>query len=128
MKFQRVLLWLNCLVFLIYGLGFVLFPESLALLITDTVPQSTSGLIDMRATYGGMSLAIGLFLGFLALESATVRLGIISVTLVMAGMAGGRLLGIVLDGNPNGAMVLYLALEILVIILAFVSLRTARQE
>ena len=127
MKFQRILLWLNCLVFVIYGFAFTLFAENLAIWVTDTAPRSTSGLIDMRATYGGMSLAIGIILGILAKEATTVRLGITSLIIIMGGMATGRLLGIVIDGNANGVMYLYLAAEILVIILALVSLHTQKQ-
>ncbi len=124
MKFQHTLLWIACLFFIVYGLGFTLLPQSLAILITNAAPQSSSGLIDMRATYGGMSIAVGLIFGLMLREPTTVRLGVISIILMMAGMAGGRLIGIVIDGNPNWVMYLYLGLEILVIILSLVSLRS----
>ena len=119
LKLQQILLWFNSLFFVLYGLGFALFPEVLSLFISDTAPMSPSGLIDMRATYGGMSIAVGLIFWLLAKEAATARLGIIALIIVMAGMASGRLVGILFDGNPNGSMYLYLAAEIIIILLSF---------
>jgi hypothetical protein len=118
MKLARLLLWLNALVFVVYGIGFVLAPEPLAIFVTGSAPDSTSGLIDMRATYGGLCLAVGLVFALLARDEATVRTGLIAVAIVMGGMAGTRTLGFVLDGDPNTLMVLYLATEILVVVLA----------
>ena len=66
MKLQRILVWLNALFFLAYGALFILAPGWAAALVTDTRPGSASGLIDMRATYGGMSLAVGLLFALLA--------------------------------------------------------------
>ena len=128
MKLQQLLLGLNSLFFAVYGLGFALFPEALSTFVTDTTPMSTSGLIDMRATYGGMSIAIGVIFWLLAKETATARLGIIALIIVMAGMASGRLVGILFDGNPNGIMYLYLAAEIVVISLSSWALKKGRND
>lgn len=123
MKLARALLWLNALVFVVYGVGFVLAPESLAVFVTGSAPESTSGLIDMRATYGGLCLAIGLAFALFARNDATVRKGLVILTIVIACMAAGRTLGFVLDGDPNTLMVLYLAAELLIVALALWALR-----
>ncbi len=66
MKFSFSLLWANALLFLLFGTSFLVLPEQMALLVTESAPASPAGLTDMRATYGGLSLGIGLFLGYCA--------------------------------------------------------------
>ena len=94
-----------------YGLAFILAPVVLSRFVTESVPASTSGLIDLRATYGGMSLAIGVLL-FMLSGPAQLRTGLWAVLCLMAGMAGGRAYGMLVDGQPNGMMYLYLVLEL----------------
>ena len=85
--------------------------------------SSSSGLIDIRATYGGMSLAVGIILYLLATGKDTLKIGLISVSVLMLAMAMGRIIGIGLDGTPNIYMYIYLALELAVGILALLLLR-----
>ena len=66
----------------------------------------------MRATYGGMSIAFGLTILLLGLRAATVSLALLIIAIVLLAMAATRLLGMALDGSPNGIMLLYLVLEI----------------
>lgn len=128
MKLQRILLCLVGGFFAIYGLAFSLFPEVLSNLVTNTVPNSSSGLIDMRSTYGGMSMAFGIIMLMMSNDQIHLTLGTKSIILVMAGMASNRLLGFILDGNPNWVMYLYLALEIFVIFLSLFALRKANNN
>lgn len=100
------------LVFLGYGMGFVFVPEPLLKAVVGEVPVASSAWIDIRATYGGLSLGVGALLWALSLNRATVRSGLLGVVLLMAGMASGRTIGMVVDGAPNGYMVLYLVLEV----------------
>ena len=115
MKAVKILIWLNAGVFLLYGLGFIFFPEALSLWVTDAFPASTSGMIDMRATYGGLALGFGLLLAYSTRKSNDLRLGLWAVILAVGGMAFGRIVGIFVDGSPNTMMYIYLALEILVV-------------
>lgn len=110
MNTNKLIVIITAAVFAIFGLAFILLPEVLSQTITGAVPTTASGLIDMRATYGGMSLAVGLILFMLA--RSDVRMGLIAVLLLMLGMAGGRTYGILVDGSPNIMMVLFLALEL----------------
>ena len=110
MNTNKLIVIITAAVFAIFGLAFILLPEVLSQAITGAVPTTASGLIDMRATYGGMSLAVGLILFMLA--RSDVRMGLITVLLLMLGMAGGRTYGILVDGSPNIMMVLFLALEL----------------
>ena len=105
------------LVFLGYGMGFVLVPAPLLQTVVGEVPVASSAWIDMRATYGGLSLGVGVLLWLLAQNQETLRAGVVGVVLLMVGMASGRMVGIVVDGSPNGYMVVYLLLEIITAVL-----------
>ena len=52
----------NAFVFVLMGLAFMILPASLVELVTDGIPQTPSGMIDVRATYGGGFAGIGLTL------------------------------------------------------------------
>lgn len=112
MKIEKILIQLTAVFFLVYGLLFALFPGSLSSVVTGGVPTTTSGLIDMRATYGGMSVAVGCLMLLLANNRSTLRLGLLSVIMVLLGMASARTLGIVADGAPNNLMYAYLVAEV----------------
>jgi hypothetical protein len=120
-----VLIWLNAVFFVVYGLAFVFAPEVLGRTITGSAPGTSSGLIDMRATYGGMSVAVGLAFAWLARSESTRALGLYSIALVMFCMASSRLVGIVADGDANPIMYAYLAAELVVLVLALLAARSA---
>lgn len=103
---------LNALVFVLYGLLFVLAPEVMSQFVTGEVPGSSSGLIDMRATYGGMSLAVGAILFVFGKRDDLNATGLLAVFIIMLCMAGGRIVGIFVDGDANQLMYIYLALEL----------------
>jgi len=107
MSLSKSLVALTALVFLLYGLGFVLAPELLSQFVVDAVPASGSAMTDMRATYGGMSVAVMLLL----LARSDVRLGLVAVLLLMVCMAAGRGYGLYVDGAGNTFMYVYLLLE-----------------
>jgi hypothetical protein len=120
--FSKALLWINTALFIAFGLGFIFAPAFFANLITGATPGTPSAMIDMRATYGGFGLGIALFYGWCA-QNSQVRLGLLASLLVMAAIAGGRIVGFVLDGSPNLFMWLLLAAETLFVALIFLTLR-----
>lgn len=119
-----LILLLNAAVFGLYGLAFLFWPSAMAVWVTDAAPLSSSGVIDLRATYGGMSLAVGGVLYLLARSPAHRRLGLQSVLLLMVCMAGGRLVGMLTDGDANDTMELYLALELFMAAVAGLALKS----
>ena len=122
-QLPKLLIILTALFFLMYGVAFALFPTALLSWVTDGQVDSSSALIDLRATYGGMSLAIGVMLLLSARNPHWHRLGLITIVVLMLCMAGGRTLGLVLDGSPNVMMWVYLALEVTVAMIALLLLR-----
>ena len=128
MKFGRTLVWVNCWLFVGFGLGFVFAPDTLATLITGAAPATPSAMTDMRATYGGMALGLALIFGLCARNEGSVRLGVQGVLAVMVALAVARTLGILLDGASNTFMFVLLLAEIVMAFLASFALRQARVE
>ena len=113
MKFSVLLLWITAALFVAFGLGFAFAPEALADLVTGAAPSTSSGVTDMRATYGGVVIGLGLFVGLCARRPEWVRMGLIASLLVVASIGATRLGGIIADGSPNAFMIIFLALELL---------------
>jgi hypothetical protein len=113
MDLPVTLLRINAVLFLVFGLGFLFEPALLSKFVTDGVPATTGGLIDMRATYGGMAFGFGAFLARCAWDQRAVKHGIVASVLVMFGLALGRVLGIVVDRSPNTMMFVLLLAEVL---------------
>ena len=95
-----------------YGIAFALVPVKMALLITGGSPETASGLIDMRATYGGVTFAVGAIILLLGRHAATRAQALLVAAVVLAAMAIARAIGIVLDGDASGLMYLSLGAEI----------------
>mgnify|MGYP000847613113 CR=1 FL=1 len=108
---SKLLVYLTALFFLFYGAIFVVFPIEMANLITDSSPNSTSATIDFRATYGGAQFAIGLALILVLKIKQDITLALIIVAITLLSMAFGRLIGILVDGQPNTLMYVYLVAE-----------------
>lgn len=58
-------------------------------------------MIDLHATYGGMSLGLAFVFWQCAKNNYNVVLGVKTVLVLMTTLAAIRLLGIILDGVPN---------------------------
>ena len=110
---SALVIWGSALFFVGYGLGFVLFPAPLAGWITGSTPAGASALMDMRATYGGMTVAVGVLFGWLGHAEERRGLALMAIAVVLLAMAAGRGLGMLLDGAGNVFMWLYLAGELL---------------
>ena len=105
----RGFVWLNAILFIVFGLGFMLAPAFFAARFTDAVPATVSAAIDMRATYGGLAAGIGLWLAYCARSAPAV--GLIGVILLTVPVVFARALGFALDGAPNGFIWTFFALE-----------------
>lgn len=100
------------LVFLAFGLACLAAPAAVMLAATGASVIHPVALIDLRATYGGMSLGVAVILFLLSTNPALIRVGLIAVLALMLGMAGGRAAGMLVEPSSNTVMTLYLVLEI----------------
>ncbi len=122
MNFQKFVIYLAAGFFLLYGLAFSIAPTAMALLITGAELQGTSAIVDFRATYGGMTIAVGLIMLYLSKIGHT-QASLIAIILVLMGMALTRTLGFIVDGRTNLLMYVYLGLELVGSVLAWLALR-----
>lgn len=128
MKIANNLLWVNALLFLAFGLGFMFAPAFFSQTITGASPATSSAMIDMRATYGGIALGLAIFWEWCTQESGRVRGGLFSSLTVLAATALGRILGILMDGAPNIFMFILLAAELLFVGLIVFALKQIEKE
>ena len=110
----RLLVTVTGIFFLFYGAAFTLFPVEMATLVTGDNPRTASGIIDLRATYGGMSISVGAIILIIAADSKRLALALLITAIVLLAMAAGRVLGMLTDGSANAIMYLYLAMELVV--------------
>jgi len=112
-----VLLWFNGLGFLGFGLVCLVSPEIPANLIGFDL-LGVDAVIEIRAQYGGLFTAIGLFGLWGAIKAPMQSASAWLMLLVYAGLGGGRLLGLILvDGTAGnytyGAVVFELVMTAL---------------
>lgn len=100
------------LVFIFYGLGFIVFPISLFEHLTGFALINGPASIDVRATYGGLSVAMGFMIFWVYKQPNGLRYALGFIVVAMLMMAFGRLVGFVVDGNPNSMMQIYLLMEL----------------
>ena len=123
MALPVLLLRITSVLFVAFGIGFAAAPQELAEFVTGAAPSVPSAVTDMRATYGGVPLGIGLFIGYCARRPESVRLGILASLAVVAALGAARLAGIIVDGSPNGFMLVFLSTEIASVLLFVIALR-----
>lgn len=111
MIFSNGLVFANGILFIGFGLGFMIAPACFSALFTGAQLTTASAIIDVRATYGGMALGLGIWLVVCARQD--IRLGLIGAFAVLTSIVLTRLVGIVLDGGANGFMYAFLAAEVL---------------
>lgn len=116
----------TAVIFFLYGGIFIFFPHQAWLYVVQSGVDTNSASIDLRATYGGLNIGVGIILYVLARQNSTLKIGLLTVFLLMLSMAFGRMVGIVVDGEPNQAMYIYLALELLAGVVSLVLFKRFR--
>ncbi|MEP1469396.1 MAG: DUF4345 domain-containing protein [Halieaceae bacterium] len=127
MNFQTFVIYLAAGFFLLYGIAFTIYPGEMARLVTESEPVGVSALVDFRATYGGMTVAVGVMLFYLH-SIGQVRPSLVIVVLVLSCMAITRTIGLYVDGAGNFLMYAYLVLEIIGSGLGVFALRAMRDN
>lgn len=95
------LLWLNGLGFLGFGLVCLVFPDVPANLIGFEL-LGVDAVIEIRAQYGGLFTAIGLFGLWGVIKASMQSASAWLLLFVYAGLGGGRLLGLILVDGTAG--------------------------
>ncbi|HJR19208.1 MAG TPA: DUF4345 family protein [Actinomycetota bacterium] len=111
MRGVRGYLFVVGIVFLVFGAIYLFAPE----VLTD--PTGFGNLkpevfTDVRATYGGLQLAIGLFCLWSGMRSQHHRAALTLVVMTFGAVAGSRAVGLLIDREPTTAMISALSFEI----------------
>ncbi len=86
------------------GLAGLLYPERVMGLLGFTVLNTAkaSGVLgEVRATYGGLFVVMGVYTLLAALDPAAHRARVMFIGMLWLGACGGRLIGAYVDGNPG---------------------------
>jgi Domain of unknown function (DUF4345) len=118
----RLFLGISALLWLGVGLYYAFDPGVLAGAAGVSFSTPT-GATDMRATYGGLAVAIGALAAAGALHAGWRRPALLTLAVATAGFAGGRLLGVGLDGGLSGYTLQALGFELGTLVIALVLLR-----
>ncbi len=121
MSLRTHLIYLAAAFFVSYGLSFSIAPNMMSVLVTGMALQDGAAAIDFRATYGGMTTAVGVAIFYLHRVGLT-RAGVGLFAVVLASMAVTRTVGFVVEGEVSGLMLTYLVLEVAGVALALFSL------
>lgn len=114
-----VLILLGALWLVVAALG-LLRPDSVADLV-DFQLGSALARLEVRAFYGGLSLAIGALHLAAATRTAWLLPGTVAAGTLMAGIAGGRVLALVIDGYAGVRAYGFLSLELVSLLAAVVA-------
>jgi hypothetical protein len=120
LAFGRILLWIAGVMFMVFGLAYLLAPAGLVEPAGLSLP-TPSALSDVRATYGGVQLGFGGFLAWAALAAQRVPAGLLALALVEMGVALCRAIGVVVDGSLNRFHVVALSIEVPLTLLAWIA-------
>ena len=122
MLFSRILLAVTGLVFFVHGLVCFIHPATIGLESGLAMPTPSS-VIEVRAEYGGLPIALGLFFLAAALQRIEVRTGLIVMVTAITGYASSRIVALAMMGQPdqyNTAAIIY---EVTTALLGFWALR-----
>jgi len=127
MRPERAVLLVIGLAFAGYGVACLVAPAATTAWsgIALRTPSATT---DLRATYGGLGIGVGGFFLYAAFRPALLAAGLLAACAACAGLAGGRLLGVLLDDRPEGMTLLALAVEATGSVLAAAALRRLRSQ
>ena len=102
MAFSTGLLWLNVVLFGVYGLAYLLAPDACAQLLTGAPFPTPAAAIDARAIYGGLTLGFTALLWLLARGGLEFqRVGQLGCASAYGFVALGRLAGLVATGSHS---------------------------
>ena len=122
MTVTRIFVGLCALLYAGFG-AWAMFDVGGALAFMALEDPAVAALNDLRGSYGGINLAVGLYLLWVTIRAADCRIALTVVALLTAGYVAGRLVSIALDGMPPGVVLGYLALEVTLAVVAYVLLK-----
>ena len=106
---DRLLILVSAAIFAGFGGWIFVAPEALEMIGINLT--SGEARADVRATYGGLQWGIAAFLLVVQSRPDWYRAGLLMALCGAAGLAGGRLVGMVVDGGTTPLMQVFFAVE-----------------
>lgn len=109
-RWAREIVLLNAIAFVAFGAAFLLLPGTLAPMLDIELATSTA-FADVRAIYGGLPLAVGLFFALGLRRPAWFAPSLFLVAACCGELALARLYSVLVSGVPGATILVFLALE-----------------
>ncbi|HEY2809017.1 MAG TPA: DUF4345 family protein [Steroidobacteraceae bacterium] len=122
----RAYLVIAGLMWLVYGVYLLAAPQALAA-TAGVAATNTTGLIELRAMYGGLEMAVGAFALAAAVLPGMLRSGLLAMGLACAGLGVTRLFSAVAAAEFSTYTRQGLALELTLAVLALWLLQRQRR-
>jgi hypothetical protein len=101
MKSAKIFLGLTGLIFAVYGVYLIINPQFLIEIANFSISENTA-LTELRAMYGGLQLALGLFMLISCSRESLITPCLLLMVLSFLCLSGTRALGLVIDPADNG--------------------------
>ncbi len=125
MLFARIVLTATGLMFFIHGLVCFIHPATIG--IESGIAMPTPGsVIEVRAEYGGLPIALGLFFLAAALQKVQVRTGLLVMVTALGGYASARVLAVLISGQLDTYNLAAIAYELISAVLGLWAFRQLR--
>ena len=108
------------------GLAFLVAPVAMAQLVGLEATNVTAD-NDLRGVYGGLSLGCAAFLLWCGLHEDRLRAGVHAQVFMFGGLAGGRIVSLVLRGAPDALGLALHAAECVALVCGLVALVQLRR-
>lgn len=124
-KFQKGMLIFAAVGLIPIALGYGLVPEK-SMKYLFNIPVSDLNLTHILRAVMGLYLSLVIFWLIGAFKEHLRLAALYSLVVFMFGLAGGRILSLVLDGIPNVILVIYLLLELVLGIIGLVLINKSK--
>ncbi len=101
MKFAKAFIAITGLMFALYGAYLIVDPKQLVEIANFSIPENTA-LTELRAMYGGLQLAMGLFMLTCCRQIRLIGPCLLFMSLAFFCLAATRSLGLLIDPADNG--------------------------
>jgi len=125
MLFARIVLTATGLMFFIHGLVCFIHPATIGIESGLAMPTPGS-VIEVRAEYGGLPMALGLFFLAAALQKVQLRTGLLVMVTALGGYASARVLAVLISGQVDTYNLAAIAYEVISLLLGLWALRRLR--
>ena len=121
-RFGRLLLAFTGVVFFVHGVVCFIHPATIGIESGLAMPTPGS-VVEVRAEYGGLPIALGLFFLAAALQKIEVRVGLLVVLVATTGYAIARIAAVAIGGGVDTYNLAAIGYEVTTAVLAGFALR-----